>query len=108
LQICEGRIDHVTVLGRTYRLLSQAEMQLGNPEAADGWANKYLELALKEGFVQEIALARFDLAQTRYQLGKRHEARQMAEDAVTLFERLGMKSELEECRHLIASIETSF
>lgn len=104
MQICEGRIDHVTVLGRTYRLLSEAEMQLGHPQAADGWANKYLELALNEGFVQEIALARFDLAQTRCQLGKRYEARQMAEDAVTLFERLGMKSELEECRRFLVDL----
>lgn len=104
LQICDGRIDHVTVLGRTSRLLSEAEMQLSHPQAADTWANKYLELALNEGFVQEIALARFDLAQTRCQLGKRHEARQMAEDAVTLFERLGMKSELEECRRFLAGL----
>ena len=104
LRICEGRIDHVTVLGRTYRLLGQAEMRLDHLEAADTWTNKYLELALKEGFVQEIALARFDLAQTRCQLGKRHEARQMAEDAVALFERLGMKSEVEESRHFLAGL----
>lgn len=104
LQICEGKIEHVTVLGRTYRLLGQAEMQLGHTEAADTWANKYLELALKEGFVQEIAQARFDLALTRCQLGKRHEARQMAEDAVALFERLGMKSEVEESRHFLAGL----
>jgi tetratricopeptide (TPR) repeat protein len=104
LELCEGRIDHVTVLGRTYHLLCQTEIGLDRPEAADLWAGKYLELAMKEGFVQEIALARFDLAKTRWRLGRRQEARQLAEDALVLFERLGMKAELEECRRFLASI----
>jgi tetratricopeptide (TPR) repeat protein len=107
LAICEDKILHVTVLGRTYYLLARTNMQLKQFDPAEIWMGKYLDLALKEGFVQDVATAKFGMAQIQYSKGRPYEASRLAEEARYLFERIGMHQETVDCDSFLVETKQS-
>ena len=68
---------------------------------AEEWIIRYKELAEKEGFVQEAAQSTLELARIAEQRSTIKEARRLTEDARSVFERLGMREELDECDKLL-------
>jgi tetratricopeptide (TPR) repeat protein len=99
-ELAEGRNEQTTVLGKNFYLRGIVEYRYGRIEQAKEWIIRYKELAVKEGFIQEAAQGTLELAKIAKQQGAIEEAEKLAEDVKGVFERLGMREELDECENL--------
>ncbi|CAG0983979.1 hypothetical protein ANRL4_02052 [Anaerolineae bacterium] len=101
--LSEGRNDQTTVLGQNYFLRGILERLNMNYAQAKGWVTKYKEIAEREGFVQESAQSALELARIACATGDTVEAVHRAEEAETVFDRLGMIQEIRECQEIYAA-----
>jgi tetratricopeptide (TPR) repeat protein len=100
--LAQGRNEQTTVLGKNFYLRGVIERLRGNLELAEEWVTKYIEIADKEGFVQEKAQGLLERAQIAEEQHRVEKAIDTAKYALQTFDRLGMREEMNECEALLA------
>jgi len=86
----ENRGERSGGLGVVYRLRGQLELQRGNLDQAEEWAQKSLDIAEEEGVQLDIARTEELLAHVVLRQGNAPRARQYAVETLDIYERLGL------------------
>jgi tetratricopeptide (TPR) repeat protein len=91
--------------GMTWRVLGSIHRERGELDQAAEALAQALEIAQQADKRYEIALTRLEMARLRIQQGKRKEGRELAQQAVQVFEELGAQLDLEEAQQLLQDVQ---
>jgi len=103
-QLAQGVNEQSTVFGKNHHLHGIVEYRLNRFDGAELWINKYRDMAEREEFIQDVAQADLDLARIKIENGQINIAIEKARNARGIFERLGMKEQMEACDLLLSNI----
>jgi LuxR family glucitol operon transcriptional activator len=101
----QDTLPHSAGLSSTYRLLGRVSFLKQNYELANQYFQESLEMGQKVGSQQHIAEAKESAAELELASGNIEKGKKLAQEAIEVFTKLGMKRELKEMQVLLEGLD---